>query len=223
MTPYKFAIAALSLACSTPAMSATIMRTVDFDLDQALLPSGLIYEVAGPAFSAMTPFDLAAGDTLSLTVDFLGSQQLKIDGPQSFWIHALTNDDPSTVDATGTLSLLDVAGATIATSDIINSVEAYGHFGQFYFSGNFAGLPNSLTIGGLRYEASLLSYDLGITTRSYTFPALWIAGDNISLAQSISPVPEPAIWLELIFGFALMGAIMRKKLAGSIIRATRSA
>jgi len=204
-------VAALLAAAPAAASAATAVVNVTMDLTQSgFAPTGFTYAQGSPSFSPSTiSVDLAEGDTLDFTIDFLGLQQLTLTNPNMIWglIYATSS---SNVTGTGTLSLLDTGGNVILASGPKTDTEGAVHFGQYFYGPDFAGgLPSSLTFGGLHYVGTVDDYvDPATTSRTYTVAGLVI--DSGANSYSVAAgVPEPAAWTVMLLGMVGLGAALR--------------
>lgn len=156
----------------------------------------------GPAFNV----SLAVGDSFDLTIDFVGNQTLTIQNLGSIWAFSYA-DQVSQVTGTGSLSLLDAQGVALYTSITKTTTEGDVHFGQDFSAADFAGLPTSITIGGLRYVGTVDAYDAPVlVSRQYTSPALYFNAGSF-----VASVPEPASWLMMAAGLGLALAARRRR------------
>ena len=201
--------AAVAATCSAAA-AANVEVTETLDLAQVSI-SGTGFLVAdAPAFAPGPTFSLAVGDTLSLTIDFAGSQTLTISGPTFIWAYVYANTVNSDVSQTGTMSFLDAAGHVLASSSAKTDIEGAAHVGQQFLSDSFAGLPPQLTFYRLRYDGTLDAYlEPGVTTRTYTTPVLDLRAVSVA-------VPEPATFALMLGGLGLLVAAARRRSSVSV-------
>lgn len=212
LKPYCSSLAVvLAWVCAAPVWSATatVAVTVDARLIAETAPGSHFFGVQDvPPFSVMPGFSLAVGDTLDYTVAFTAGQALTISHPGLLWgyVYASAGDSQDTLGR-GTLSLLDSTGAVIDTSSVKTDTEGVAHFGQNFSASDFAGLPSTITIGGLHYLGQVLGYtpstpgvDPVVTTRDYNSPAFYFAADGFS----VSAVPETRSWALMLMG---LGAV----------------
>lgn len=212
MTTHPLATASLLLALTTaPALAATI--TVSTALDVAAINAGQNGFTGGvqgtPPFDAPFSVTLAAGDTFDFSIDFLGAQTLTIVNPTSLWAFSYA-DLATEVTGTGTLSLLDSVGGVLWTSNVKTDTEGDAHFGQYFDASDFAGLPGTVTFGGLRYVGTVNAYvDPTVTVRTYDTPAFYFNADSFS----VSAVPEPGTWSLTALGVLAIGLSKRRRRA----------
>ena len=213
------AAAAATLAITGAAQAATVTLNETLDISQPQNGGAFGgWRGFGP-FSPTYSFDLAVGDSVDMTVDFLGAQTLTLTNISTLWLfNFVTNGDAQDVNATGTLQLLDVNGAVILSSNSLTDSEGAAHFGQFFGPGDFAALPSTITFGGLRYQGILNAYQsnnadepLGVTSRTYGDPDFAFTADS-AVVNGVG-VPEPATWALMLAGFGLAGASLRRRRA----------
>lgn len=201
------AILASLLLLSSPAHAVVFDTTATLDLSKSVI---------GPVTSfnsGFTPInvDIAEGDTWNFTVDFLGSQTLTVTGLSAVWLLSFANLS-SPVEATGTLSFLDVNGNTIFETAPKNDVESAVHLGQYFSGVDLAGISSPITFGGVRYSGKVIDYQqAGVISRTYDSPYLEIRATETVLSTAVSAVPEPATWAMMISGFGLVGGTMRRR------------
>lgn len=195
------AIAGVAQAAGT----ATVQTTLDLsDLQAGLFGFSAGVQGTppiGPAFSV----DLAEGDTFDFTIDFAGTQTLTVDGLGFIWAFSYAQAIESDVTGTGSLSLLDTAGASLWTSDVKTDTAGIIHFGQYFGGSEFPGLPASVTFGGLRYVGVVDDYaEPGVTVRTYSSPAFFFNADSY-----VASVPEPGA--AALFGLGLAALAWRRR------------
>lgn len=225
--------AALAIAGAAQAAAVIVSSTLDISQPQNGGPNfggWRGFTDGGGAFSPSFAFDLAAGDSLDWTVDFVGQQTLTLVNPVTFWLFNFeTAGGAGQVNVTGKLELLDASGGLLYASDVLTDTEGQAHFGQFFSPGNFVGLPSTVTFGGLHYTGTLNSYgapdpylsdpndpnspliqDPTPTIRTYGDPDFAFTADGSSVNGG---VPEPATWALMLSGFGLAGANLRRRRA----------
>lgn len=191
----------LGLTASSFGSTVTINDSLDLTKPQLFTDLSFQGWQDSPAFdSPFTPFSLAAGDTLDLTIDFHADQSLTVTGLSFIWALTYTDSsNPQSTNASGTgaISLLDSHGVAILTSTTKTDVEGVVHFGQNYSTPDFASIPPTITFYGVHYVGKLNSYaDPNITSRKYIVPGFFFGADTSVTINSA--VPEPS-------SFALLG------------------
>ncbi|MBS0334391.1 MAG: PEP-CTERM sorting domain-containing protein [Proteobacteria bacterium] len=214
------AAAVLGLAGAGQAATVTLNETIDLSVAPDVgggLTTWRDFTDAGGAFAPGFSFDLAAGDTLDFTATFLAGQSLTLTNPSTIWLLSFVTDgDPTDFNATGSLELLDTAGGVLFASNVKTDTEGSVHFGQAFGPGDFASLPSTITIGGVRYVGALNDYEAnapdetpGVTSRTYGDPAFSVSADAVT-ANGVA-VPEPAAWALMIAGFGGAGLMLRRR------------
>jgi hypothetical protein len=200
----------LSGAFAAQASTVTISQTLDLTQAKATPGPGFQGWSDTPAFNGGVNFDLAEGDALDFTIDFLGAQTLTLTNASFLWAFIYSGSPVSDVTGTGTLSLLDGSGTAFLTSNSKTSTEGSVHFGQQFNPADFTGgLPASLTFSGLRFVGTLDDYvEVGVTTRNYNNPAFFLNTDEAIIGGA---VPEPGTWALMIGGFGMAGAMLRRR------------
>ena len=194
-------LAVIASCAAGAAPAATVAVTETLDLARVVAGPTSLEAVGPPEFEAPPTFTLAEGDTLALTVDFVGAQTITLGNPSQVWAYVFANGSSSDVVQTGTVSFLDAQGAVIASAVMKTDVEGEVTVGQTFSRADFTGLPPALTFHGLRYDGVLVDYLApGLDSRSYTVPGLTLSGDF--LVVSMVPEPAPAA-LMLAGGLAL--------------------
>lgn len=201
-----------SAGLTSPVSAATV--TVNQTLDLALTafaPTGWSGVSGAPAFSAPFSVPIAVGDTFDFTIDFASTQTLTLTNTSLLWAFSFADTPSSRVTGTGSLSLLDASGNAFLSSNVKTSTEGLIHFGQQFGNGDFAGaLSGSVTFYGLRYTATLDSYDApGLTVRNYNLPALYFSAES----NSVALVPEPETYALMLAGLGLVGLVARRSAA----------
>jgi hypothetical protein len=214
MNQFKAALVTTCL-CSglaTPALAGNT-AVVEVTLDTSFIQRGSNPdEFTGNATGGFSPpfsVDLAAGDTLDMTIDFAGSQTLTIDGLDTIWAFSFANLE-SDVDGNGRFQFLGADGSVLLESLQKSSVEGAVHFGQSFFADDFQNLPNRITFSGVRYVGTVVSYlDPGVASRTYDAPGF--AFDAVSFTTA---VPEPGTWALMLVGAGVLAATARRRRLG---------
>jgi hypothetical protein len=172
---------------------------------------------SSPPFSPISGV-LAAGDTFDYTISFLPGQQLTINNLSFIWAFSYPAADSSSVNGTGTLSLLDGKGTALHTSNSKTSNEGSFHFGQQFAGSDFPGLPAVVSFSGLHYVGTLNSYaEASVTSRTYNNPGLFFNADSFSAGTIGTPVvPEPSSMV--LFGGGALLLLSRKFSRWSVTR-----
>jgi hypothetical protein len=198
---HALALSAALLAAALPAAAVTV--TVNVTLDVADIIPGANGFTGGvqeaPPFQPGFSVSIAEGDTFQYTIDFVGTQTLTLDNVNALWAYSYATSSTDVI-ATGSLTLLDTAGNALYTSDTKTTQEGEAHLGQYFFGGDFPGLPASVTFGGLRYAGTVDDYvEPGVTTRDYNDPAFYFVSDSFT-----ANVPEPAAALLMLGGLPML-------------------
>ena len=202
------------LATAGSAAADTKIVNLTLDLNAQCITCG--YIEAGPGFT-QGPFsvDLAIGDTLDLTVDFLADQQLTVTNLSatfpSIWTNAQYTDSAN-ITQSGTLSFLNSLGSAIYTSPVISKTNCCVHAGQYVNGSELPGLPLTFTFSSVRWLGTVDGYDGGYTTRNYTHPVFFVVAGS-TLISSSGAIPEPATWAMMIIGFGAAGSMIRRRKA----------
>jgi hypothetical protein len=201
---FAFATASVWIFCGQ-ASAATVTVNQTLDVHCASSQSCLGSHV-GPPFSV----NVSEGDTLDLTFDFLGEQQLTATGisvlesfiSQSLAIKGVKHD------LDGVLSFLSVTGTPVVATAPFSVAVGVNIVGAFANSadGHFVGLPSTITFGGLHYSGVVTNHG---ETRTYERTGFYLEADDIVL--SLAAVPEPATWAMLMLGFAGVGFMARRR------------
>jgi hypothetical protein len=213
-TAFRSLLAAGALAAGIAAASAaaaattvTINETLDLTQATTSLSSPQIQAI-GTGFTPSPDFNLAVGDTLDYTLDFLGNQSLQ--ATDLFFIKAafFSCCDSQQINTTGTLSLLDASNSVVFTST--QTSPAFNAFGQDFL----IFIPN-IAFSSLHYVASVDSYAPLLpgpadVTREYTTP-LFQAGVTQNGTLQVAGIPEPATWALFLSGVLGLGAMLRRE------------
>jgi len=205
--------ASVVLAFACGAVDAAAVEVTE-TLDLSYVPQNVIsFAFSGAPYFAPPPtFSMAAGDTLSLTIDFKGGQFLHLWSPQDIWAYVTSEGPPSNVQQTGTLSFLDRDGNVIATSAQRTDIDGFTQVGQWFRPESLAALPPEMEVFGLRYDGHLDAYlDPGVTTRDYTTPNLWVVAQRLE----VGVVPEPPVAALGLAGLLALGAWKKRAKRGA--------
>lgn len=211
------AVAALLVSVSAgAAQAATINVDLTLDLTQVCYACGAyvnpeLGSAPAGAFSPAFEVDVAEGDTLNITLDFLGQQQLTATNIDSAFLSIWTKnfDQSDGITSTGNLSFLDSNGASVFTTPTVTDTDGSIHAGQYLFGSDFGALPSSISFSGLRWSGTVDDYGF-YATRTYAVPNFYINAENVELSIA-QGVPEPTTWALLIGGFGLTGAALRRR------------
>ena len=207
-------LAGLTLS-APPSLAATVVVNQTLDLTWQCFNCLGSYITGGSRFSAPFNVDLAVGDTLDLTIDFAGLQQLTVTNLQVIFASIWTTNGQqgANITQTGTVSFLSASGSTIYTTPVNTTFDGSVHAGQYLGpnQGNLGPVPSTLTFGGVRYVGTVDAYTDGYTTRNYDTPAFYVHGISDSQLSFASPVPEVSTWTMLLLGFAGVGAISYRR------------
>jgi hypothetical protein len=207
-------LAVLSVALAAPAAAASLLTTsAGYTGPTLVLPSD-------PFVNSVGPIALAGGITLTSTSEFsvIGTGSYGLD------VNGFTN-------ATPIIGTND--GASVVTLTFDTAVASFG--GGFNYAVQLGGsvYGNPPTIAAFDESNNLIaSYDLfalapistpgvtdvfqfrGIDGRGSLIKSFTLSGSFIVMSGIAgSAVPEPATWVMLITGFALVGAAARRRVA----------
>jgi hypothetical protein len=224
LTKLPVVMAAFTLPAAAQAATVNVSQSVDLG---QVYNFGNFISIDGSVFDPATDVTISVGDTLNFQVDFLGNQQMRIDG-FSFAFPALYMEGVNgglyvRTAATGSFSFLDTDGNVVLTSNVTDTRSCCApQFNQPFFDYDFPNLPSTITFGGIRYSAvldaylSLYSEDVEptATSRRYDGSGLYLSGSQITvLGLGGAAVPEPASWAMMITGFGFAGAAIRRQKA----------
>ena len=120
------------------------------------------------------------GDTLDLTIDFAGLQQLTVTNLEVIFASIWTTNGQqgANITQTGTVSFLSASGSTIYTTPVNTTFDGTVHAGQYLGpnQGDLGPVPSTLTFGGVRYVGTVDAYTDGYTTRNYDTPVFYVHG-----------------------------------------------
>jgi hypothetical protein len=192
-------------ACSASAASTQVVAVT---LDTAAIVAGGNGFTGNAAGGFSDPFsvELAVGDTLDLTIDFLGDQTVTIEGLDTIWAFSFA-DKVSDVTGTGKFQFLGASGEVLVESLERTTTEGTVHFGQFFYADDFVNLPQVITFSGVRYVGTVVEYiDPGVTSRIYNEP-----GFAFDSAGFTAAVPEPGSWALMLAGVGLLASAVRRR------------
>ncbi len=211
------ALAGAVMTAPSYAATVTVNQTLDLTQAKSATADGFQGWSGTPAFSGSVDVSVAEGDTLDLTIDFLGSQTLTVTGLK--WVWALLNaGQGNDVSGSSSFSFLNAAGQSFLTDQ---KVSRYGtlNIGDSFFTnfGAFNGaLPSPITFSGIHYVGTVddyiaLSGQASITSRTYNSASFYF-GTAVggSAIVSTAPVPEPEIFVMMIAGLSLLGLARRR-------------
>ena len=209
--------AAVAATLLTIGAAHAAVATVQLTLDVSDLTPGKDGFTGGargtPPFAAPFSVTLAEGDTLDMTIDFVGNQTVTINDLSFIWAFSFASAS-SDVSGTGTFTFLDTAGAPVLMSQSKTDTEGSVHFGQQFIASDFTGgLPSSITFGGLHYVGVLNDYlTPGVTSATYNDPALYFNARSFTTDTPPGTVSEPGGALLAALGF---GALVRRRRASA--------
>jgi hypothetical protein len=152
--------------------------------------------------------DVVEGDTINITIDFLGGQQITASNVSFLASFLFASGGPGTThQEVGTLTLLSVTRAPVFSTTFSETSGAV-HVGPFAGGAELIGMPTQITFGGVNYTGVVTDYAFG-TTRNYTSTNFWLNARDISV--SIAAVPEPSTWAMMILGFAGVGFVAYRR------------
>lgn len=190
--------ASFAVASALPAQAATIVVNHVFD------PAHVNLSFTD-AEALANPFTMEVGDTLDITMTFIGGQAVTLTNAPDLWLLALT-DQSATLQTQGTLEFLGASANVVAGPIPLSQDNRFVHVGNYYTSNLFATDANPISFTGLRQVITITGDDLG-APRTYSKVDLYTAG-TVGVGGT---VPEPATWAMLILGLGLVGATLRKR------------
>jgi len=212
-----------ALACATAVLGATQASAATFTLNETIdltkpaSPggSGWITGFAGFPDAWSSPVDLfvSPGDAIDLKAMFLPGQTLTTNWLSEVGVDFESNTAKVRVAGltSGTLSLLDADGNTIAVSNVVENNVGGNIVGEFNATSFTGGMP-LVTYSGFEYKVDVLTVtdiDFGQPPGTVTseFDAAGFSMVNISP----DAIPEPASWALMLTGFAGLGAALRSR------------
>jgi hypothetical protein len=141
------------------------------------------------------PVSVTEGDTLNITVDFLGNQTITVTNLAFIQSILLIFDSAylTPVDQTGKWTFFDLGGSPVAS---LNDPEV-------------TVLPATFTFGSFSYNGTVNDYLVaGLTTREHPLGQWGLLGDSVTVSGA---VPEPSTWAMIILGFAGVGAMAYRR------------
>jgi hypothetical protein len=190
-----FASAMLVAASAASAVTVTVSHVYD--------PANIL--IANITGEPVAPFALDVGDTLDLTITFLGGVTVTAVGEDGLWLLALTGDFGATLQTTGTLEFLGASGNVVAGPIPLAQTNSSIHVGSYYSSGLYRTDANPISFTGLRQIITIDSSDVA-GPRTYNRIAL----THFAGVVEGGVIPEPATWAMLIAGFGLVGGALRR-------------
>ena len=217
----KKSLVALALAnallASGPAMAATVVVNVTYDLTGEIDPSfGVSIE------APMLPVTLNEGDVLDLNLDFAGDQTLIIDeyfGALQVWLYSpfLGEVDPTQFTSTGQLSFTNSIGPLLNPTVTETFASETTHFGHNFQSADLTSALGRVEFSGLRLVAHVDDFADG-NPHSWRGTFFYVGGYELSIGTLQTAVPEPSTWTMMLLGFGAAGMALRRRKRASTIR-----
>lgn len=174
-------ILALGIVAAAASASATTVVVSHVYNPANILPISLTGEPLA------TPFTLAAGDTLDITITFTGGATVFASGEDGLWLLSLTSSGPSAVlQTTGTLEFLGASSNLVAGPIALAQTNAFFQVGSLYSSGLYRLDSNPISFTGLRQVITIDSDDIGVPREYYNVALTYLSG-------TVGPgvIPEP--------------------------------
>ena len=156
------------------------------------------------ALSSFTPFAIAQGDMLNVTITLDGLLTVPASGEQLFGINFFQGNFGSppggdTTNVSGELTFFNSQGPTGLSNDVLQ--------------GNCGNCLTSITG---QIPGAAFSFDSVQLTQTITGLATPFTIDNSSFSYQLrdlaATVPEPGSWAMMISGFGLLGGALRRRL-----------
>lgn len=188
-------IATIALAGGANAATITVSAT----FDPATLAPGTLNDVP------IDPVTIGAGDTLDITIDFLGGA-VTIGAGSPIWFGLLTGVG-DTLDTVSTISFTGGSANLVSSFGPLPQTNSAVHVGSFFANplittgaGDFSFVTANQLLDVISAPAGPRVYD-----SAFFFYATTITGGGV--------IPEPATWGLMIAGFGLVGAAIRRRTA----------
>lgn len=186
------AVAVFALAGAANAATSVIDATFD---PAALNPFAL-------NTVAIDPVTIGTGDTLDLTIQFVGGP-VTIGAGSAIWFGLLTSGGSDSIETSSLLSFTGNSANLPASIGPLLQTNSFVHLGNYF---------GSVAVGDYSFTTAnqlLDVLDAPVVPRSYDRAFFYY---ETTITGSAGPaVPEPATWAMLISGFGLVGATLRRR------------
>lgn len=188
-------IATIALAGAANAATITVSAT----FDPATLTPFSLNNVA------IDPVVIDAGDTLDITIAFLGGP-VTIGAGSAIWFGLLASGDSDTLDTSSTISF------TGGSANLLSSFGPLGQINEFVHVGSY--FANALiTTGGGDFSFTTANQLLDVISAPAGARGYERAFFYYETTATGGVIPEPATWGLMIAGFGLVGAAIRRRTA----------
>ena len=192
----------LSLTLSGPVCATT--HTIVEVIDATRLVDSLF--LTGQA----TPFELAAGDTLNLTFQFLPGQSLQVTNVVALtaFLSAATTTEHQ-VTTSNSMTFIGLSGSAHNPAPTVTTTTGRGLISAFYGNGILQTPPNGvISFSGVSFSIGIMSFSSGLASMLYATDAFAVNGSDFV----VSSVPEVSSKLLLSLGITGIVLIMRRRL-----------